>query len=88
MLVKDSVGSSEHCIGGAHKQKIALIARGNTDISHKFRFRGHFISSSCGWEVDKGSTAKHMEVVNIGQLPPKHFVGGAPFQVSYWSMVV
>ena len=33
-LVKDGVGSSEHCIGGVHKQEIALIARGNTDISH------------------------------------------------------
>ena len=33
-LVKDSVSSGEHCIGGAHKQEIALIARGNTDISH------------------------------------------------------
>ena len=34
MLVKDSMGSSEHCIGGAHKQEVALIARGNTNISH------------------------------------------------------
>jgi len=34
MLVKDGVGSGEHCIGGAHKQEVALIARGNTDISH------------------------------------------------------
>ena len=29
-----------------------------------------------------------MEVINIGHLPLKHFMGGAPFQVSYWSMVV
>ena len=34
MLVKDSMSSSKHCIGGAHKQEIVLIARGNTDISH------------------------------------------------------
>ena len=34
MLVKDGVGSSEHCIGGVHKQEVALIARGNTDIGH------------------------------------------------------
>ena len=33
-LVKDSVGSSEHCIGGAHKQEVVLIARGNTNIGH------------------------------------------------------
>ena len=33
-LVKDGMGSGEHCIGGAHKQEIVLIARGNTDISH------------------------------------------------------
>ena len=33
-LIKDSVSSGEHCIGGAHKQEIALIARGNTNISH------------------------------------------------------
>ena len=30
-LIKDGVCSG---IGGAHKQEIALIARGNTDISH------------------------------------------------------
>jgi len=34
MLVKDGMGSGEHCIGGAHKQEVALIARGNTNISH------------------------------------------------------
>jgi len=34
MLVKDSVGSGEHCVGGAHKQEVVLIAWGNTDISH------------------------------------------------------
>ena len=34
MLVKDGVGSGEHCIGGAHKQEIMLIARGNTNVSH------------------------------------------------------
>ena len=33
-LVKDGVGSSEHCIGGAHTQEVVLIARGNTNISH------------------------------------------------------
>ena len=33
-LVKDGVGSSKHCVGGAYKQEIALIARGNTNISH------------------------------------------------------
>ena len=31
---------------------------------------------------------KHTEVVNIGQLPLKHFVGGAPVQASYRSMVM
>ena len=34
MLIKDSVGSGEHCVGGAHKQEVALIARGNTNITH------------------------------------------------------
>jgi len=34
MLIKDSVSSGEHCIGGAHKQEIVLIARGNTNVSH------------------------------------------------------
>ena len=34
MLIKDSVGSGEHCICGAHKQEVAFIARGNTDVSH------------------------------------------------------
>jgi len=33
-LVKDGVSSGEHCIGGAHKQEVALIAWGNTDIGH------------------------------------------------------
>jgi len=33
-LVKDGVGSGEHCIGGVHKQEVALIARGNTNVSH------------------------------------------------------
>ena len=87
-LIKDSMGSSEHCIGGAHKQEVALIARGNTDICHKLQLGSHFISSSHGWEVDKGSTAKHPEVVDIGQLPLKHFMEGAPVQASYWSTVV
>ena len=87
-LIKDGVGSGEHCIGGAHKQKVALIASGNTDICHELRLRGHFICSSHGLEVDKGSTAKHTEVVNFGQLPLKHFMGGAPVQASYWSTVV
>ena len=88
MLIKDGVSSSEHCIGGVHKQEVVLIARDNTDISHKLQLGSHFISSSHGWEVDKGSTAKHTEVVNIGQLPLKHFVGGAPVQASYWSTVI
>ena len=77
-LVKDGVGSGEHCIGGAHKQEVALIARGNTDISHKLRLGSHLIRSSRCWEVDKGSTAKHMEVIDVRQLPLKHFMGGAP----------
>jgi len=34
MLIKDGMSSGEHCIGGAHKQEVVLIARGNTDISH------------------------------------------------------
>ena len=34
-LIKDSMSSGEHCIGGAHKQEVALIARGNTDVCHK-----------------------------------------------------
>ena len=29
-----------------------------------------------------------MEVGNIGQLPLKHFMGGAPFQASYQSTVI
>ena len=33
-LVKDGVGSSEHCIGGVHKQEVVLIAWGNTNVSH------------------------------------------------------
>jgi len=33
-LIKDSMGSGERCIGGAHKQEVVLIARGNTDIGH------------------------------------------------------
>ena len=33
-LIKDSVSSGKHCIGGAHKQEVALIARGNTNIGH------------------------------------------------------
>ena len=78
MLVKDGMSSSEHCIGGAHKQEIALIARGNTDIGHKLQLGSHLICSSQGWEVDKGSTAKHTKVVNVRHLPLKHFMGGAP----------
>ena len=34
-LIKDCVSSSKHCIGGAHEQKVVLIAGGNTNISHK-----------------------------------------------------
>jgi len=48
----------------------------------------HLVCSSHGWEVDKGSTAKHTEVVDVRHLPLKHFMGGVPLQVSYWSMVV
>jgi len=75
-------------VGGAHKQEVALIARGNTDISHKLQLGSHLICSSRCWEIYKCSTAKHMEVINVGQLPLKHFVGGAPSQVSYRSTVV
>ena len=77
-LVKDGVSSSKHCVGGAHKQEILFIARGNTDISHKLRLGSHLIFSSHGWEVDKGSTAKHTEVIDVRHLPLKHFMGGAP----------
>ena len=34
VLIKDRMCSSKDCIGGAHKQEIALIARGNIDISY------------------------------------------------------
>ena len=34
-LVKDGMGSGEHCIGGVYKQEVVLIARGNTNVSHK-----------------------------------------------------
>ena len=33
-LIEDCMCSSKDRVGGAHKQKIALIARGNTDVSH------------------------------------------------------
>ena len=33
-LIKDHMCGSEDRVGGAHKQEIALIARGNTDVSH------------------------------------------------------
>ena len=33
-LVEDRMCGSKDCVGGAHKQKVALIARGNTDVSH------------------------------------------------------
>ena len=32
-LIKDGMSSGKHCIGGVHKE-VALIARGNTNISH------------------------------------------------------
>ena len=34
MLIKDCMCGSKDRIGGAHKQKVALIAKGNTDVSH------------------------------------------------------
>jgi len=87
-LVKNGVGSGEHCIGGAHKQEVALIARGNTNISHKLRLGSHLVCSSRGWEIYKCSTAKHTEVVDVRHLPLKHFMGGAPSEASYRSAVV
>ena len=33
-LIEDRMCGSKDHIGGAHKQKVALIARGNTDVSH------------------------------------------------------
>ena len=33
-LVEDRMCSSKDCVGGAHKQEVALIARGNTNVSH------------------------------------------------------
>ena len=33
-LIKDCMCGSKDHIGGAHKQKVVLIARGNTDVSH------------------------------------------------------
>ena len=45
-LVKDGVSSGEHCIGGAHEQEVALIARGNTNVSHKLRLGSHLICLS------------------------------------------
>ena len=45
-LIKDGVGSGEHCVGGAHKQEVVLIARGNTDIGHKLQLGSHLICSS------------------------------------------
>ena len=34
VLIEDRMCGSEDRIGGVHKQKVALIARGNTDVSH------------------------------------------------------
>ena len=34
VLIEDRMCGSKDCIGGAHKQKVALIARGNTNVSH------------------------------------------------------
>jgi len=87
-LVKDGVSSGEHCVGGAHKQEIAFIARGNTDISHKLQLGSHLIHSSHCWEIYKCSTAKHTEVVDVRHLPLKHFMGGASLEASYQSTVV
>ena len=33
-LIKDRMCGSKNRIGGAHKQKVVLISRGNTDVSH------------------------------------------------------
>ena len=33
-LVEDRMCGSKDRVGGAHKQKVSLIARGNTDVSH------------------------------------------------------
>ena len=33
-LIEDRMCGSKDHVGGAHKQKIVLIARGNTDVSH------------------------------------------------------
>ena len=33
-LIEDRMCGSKDRIGGAHKQKVALNARGNTDVSH------------------------------------------------------
>ena len=33
-LIEDRMCGSKDCVGGAHKQKVALIARGYTDVSH------------------------------------------------------
>ena len=33
-LIEDRMCGSKDRVGGAHKQKVALIARGNTDVSH------------------------------------------------------
>ena len=34
VLIEDRMCGSKDRIGGAHKQKVVLIARGNTDVSH------------------------------------------------------
>ena len=34
VLIEDRMCGSKDRVGGAHKQKVALIARGNTDVSH------------------------------------------------------
>ena len=33
-LIEDHMCGSKDHVGGAHKQKVVLIARGNTDVSH------------------------------------------------------
>ena len=34
VLIEDRMCGSKDRVGGAHKQKVVLIARGNTDVSH------------------------------------------------------
>ena len=33
-LIKDRMCGSKNHVGGAHKQNVVLISRGNTDVSH------------------------------------------------------